>query len=178
MSYAPPGWYPDPYDQRALRYFDGAAWTGYTTPVPTPAPPLPKRSRRAIAVVVTGVSVVLVTCLAAVMLISAAMMNTMFTNQNPLAEEIATVASGYGKTYGSFTDWTNQNIPAELTKQANSSVLDVATVVSTDKQTLCVQVWPGTSTPKKAFTVHVIVDADGTKGSVVDGLCPSASQLN
>lgn len=105
-------------------------------------------------------------------------MNTMFSNQRPLTDEIATVASGYGKTYGSFANWTNKDIPAGLTEQAKSSILDVATVVSTDKQKLCVQVWPGTSTPKRAFTVHVVVDAVGTKGSVVDGLCPSANQLN
>jgi hypothetical protein len=27
---APPGWFPDPANGCALRYFDGSAWTGYT----------------------------------------------------------------------------------------------------------------------------------------------------
>ncbi|WP_307794545.1 PrsW family glutamic-type intramembrane protease [Leifsonia sp. TF02-11] len=50
MTYAPPllppsGWYPDPYDQRMLRWWSGAEWTAYTYPVvPVPVPvPAPKR---------------------------------------------------------------------------------------------------------------------------------------
>ena len=28
----PAGWYPDPGDARALRYWDGAAWTAHVAP--------------------------------------------------------------------------------------------------------------------------------------------------
>ena len=36
---APPGWYPDPQDAAAQRYWDGAAWTPQTAPgQPPPAP--------------------------------------------------------------------------------------------------------------------------------------------
>lgn len=36
----PAGWYPDPYDERRLRYWDGAAWTeSVSEPQPPPAPP-------------------------------------------------------------------------------------------------------------------------------------------
>lgn len=30
----PAGWYPDPGDGGGLRYFDGAAWTAHTSPIP------------------------------------------------------------------------------------------------------------------------------------------------
>lgn len=34
MQEAPPGWYPDPGDQKRLRYWDGRAWTAATAPAP------------------------------------------------------------------------------------------------------------------------------------------------
>lgn len=38
QGHTPAGWYPDPRDQRFVRYWDGARWTSYTQPrVPTPA---------------------------------------------------------------------------------------------------------------------------------------------
>jgi Domain of unknown function (DUF4328)/Protein of unknown function (DUF2510) len=33
----PPGWYPDPWRQAPLRYWDGVQWTGYTSGPPAPA---------------------------------------------------------------------------------------------------------------------------------------------
>jgi hypothetical protein len=33
----PPGWYTDPWEQAALRYWDGQQWTWHTTAVDTPA---------------------------------------------------------------------------------------------------------------------------------------------
>ncbi len=38
MSSAPAGWYPDPWDPRMLRYFDGAQWTSHQSPNPAAAP--------------------------------------------------------------------------------------------------------------------------------------------
>jgi membrane protease YdiL (CAAX protease family) len=32
---APPGWYPDPWQLAPTRWWDGIAWTGFTTPLPT-----------------------------------------------------------------------------------------------------------------------------------------------
>ncbi len=34
----PAGWYPDPHDERRLRYWDGAAWTGSVSEAHPPAP--------------------------------------------------------------------------------------------------------------------------------------------
>jgi Protein of unknown function (DUF2510) len=36
---APAGWYPDPSTQAQLRYWDGFNWSGFTSPIPPPAPP-------------------------------------------------------------------------------------------------------------------------------------------
>ena len=33
-----PGWYPDPWQVAPTRWWDGIAWTGFTTPSPRPAP--------------------------------------------------------------------------------------------------------------------------------------------
>lgn len=50
---AVPGWYADPWRQAALRYWDGAMWTGHVhpgvVPPPVPAPgPRPAEAGRAI----------------------------------------------------------------------------------------------------------------------------------
>ena len=38
------GWYPDPWRQAPLRYWDGLAWTGYLHPGFPGAPPIPASS--------------------------------------------------------------------------------------------------------------------------------------
>lgn len=46
-SSAPAGWYPDPGRRGQVRYWDGAGWTGHTSP--TQAPPASPRRPRAVA---------------------------------------------------------------------------------------------------------------------------------
>jgi hypothetical protein len=40
VTAAAPGWYPDPQDAEALRYFDGTQWTQHVAPRPIAAPPI------------------------------------------------------------------------------------------------------------------------------------------
>lgn len=67
MNASRPGWYPDAYDARYERYFDGRAWTTAVRPrSPQPAPaPAPRRTRMsANAIGATFVAVVAVLGLA------------------------------------------------------------------------------------------------------------------
>lgn len=41
MTSPPAGWYPDPYDETQLRYWDGAAWTDSVSPAAAAAGPAP-----------------------------------------------------------------------------------------------------------------------------------------
>jgi hypothetical protein len=50
----PPGWYPDPDDPRARRYWDGARWTDSRALAPAAAPKLPNNGK-AIASMVLGI---------------------------------------------------------------------------------------------------------------------------
>jgi hypothetical protein len=39
-AWSPPGWYPDPWRQALMRWYDGTHWTGYQyDPLSAPAPP-------------------------------------------------------------------------------------------------------------------------------------------
>lgn len=52
MTTPEPGWYPDPTDAAQQRWWDGAAWTSESLPVPAPpaSPPAPSRSRAKIPI--------------------------------------------------------------------------------------------------------------------------------
>jgi membrane protease YdiL (CAAX protease family) len=39
VNLPPPGWYPDPAGQPAVRWWDGHAWTAYVSPYSAPVPP-------------------------------------------------------------------------------------------------------------------------------------------
>jgi hypothetical protein len=68
VSLPAPGWYPDPSNAAAQRYWDGASWTEHTSaptyqqPVATPGTPVPPPGRSTawivVAVLVVGVLVV------------------------------------------------------------------------------------------------------------------------
>jgi hypothetical protein len=53
----PAGWFPDPANQRAMRWWDGQAWTDHVADVrlgPDHPPPKPRASGGRIALVVVG----------------------------------------------------------------------------------------------------------------------------
>jgi len=61
MLPTPAGWFPDPWNSAAVRFWDGRAWTGHTAwPGPAPAPPHPTLPIRAAwgAIVTLLVSVI------------------------------------------------------------------------------------------------------------------------
>lgn len=63
---APPGWYPDPWHVAAWRYFDGAAWSGYTDRVPPPTPaghPRPPATARVPADRINGFAIASLCCM-------------------------------------------------------------------------------------------------------------------
>lgn len=50
MSTTAPGWYPDPYGQAQLRYWDGSLWTGHVSGAPgRPAPAQPAAAQAPVA---------------------------------------------------------------------------------------------------------------------------------
>ncbi|MFE4463475.1 DUF2510 domain-containing protein [Oerskovia sp. NPDC056781] len=60
MTYQP-GWYPDPQDQRRVRWFDGNRWTEHWQPATVARPARPRTmSGGTIALVVIGALVLLV----------------------------------------------------------------------------------------------------------------------
>ncbi len=63
---APAAWYPDPYGQPMLRFFDGRVWTAHAVPLDVPAPP---HRRLPIAVAIGAVVVLLVSLIASRVLV-------------------------------------------------------------------------------------------------------------
>ncbi|MFF3063636.1 DUF2510 domain-containing protein [Oerskovia sp. NPDC057915] len=67
-----PGWYPDPQDQRRVRWFDGNRWTEHWRPAAVAHPTSPRTmSGGTIALIVVGVLVLLVAMVLVVVVVVA-----------------------------------------------------------------------------------------------------------
>ncbi|GAA1409723.1 MULTISPECIES: DUF2510 domain-containing protein [Oerskovia] len=71
MTYQP-GWYPDPQDQRRVRWFDGIRWTEHWQPGAVPPPARPRTmGGGTIALIVVGAIVLLVAMVVVVVVVVA-----------------------------------------------------------------------------------------------------------
>ncbi|MFJ4109087.1 DUF2510 domain-containing protein [Oerskovia enterophila] len=71
-----PGWYPDPYDPRLVRWFDGEQWTQHSQPVQPP--PSRKLSTGSIVLIVVGA--ILLLCAIVAMILGVVALVAFFAN--------------------------------------------------------------------------------------------------